>query len=86
MRTKDLEYIEFNGKNSLDYNIGITSRVGILGSSERDVSSISIPGRNGDFIVDNGRYKNVEVSFESYILSESPQFKDEFEQVIIIFK
>lgn len=79
MRTKDLEYIEFNGKNSLDYNIGITSRAGILGSSVRDVSSISIPGRNGDFIVDNGRYKNVEVSFESYILPESPQFKDEYE-------
>lgn len=78
-RSKDMEYIEFNGINSLDLNIGITSRTGILGSAERDVSVLSVPGRDGDLVVDNGRYKNVEVTFESYILPESPQFKDDYE-------
>lgn len=78
-RNSELEYIEFNGRNSLDFNIGIISRTGILGSAERDVASLSIPGRDGDFIVDNGRYKNVSISFESYIVPDSPQFKDEYE-------
>lgn len=78
-RNNEMEYIEFNGVNSLDLNIGITSRKGILGSAERDVSILSVPGRDGDLVVDNGRYKNVQIEFESYILPDSPQFKDEYE-------
>ncbi len=32
----------------------------IFDRPERDVSAISIPGRNGDLLFDNGRYKNIE--------------------------
>lgn len=32
----------------------------IFDKPDRDVSAISIPGRNGDILFDNGRYKNIE--------------------------
>lgn len=74
-RPNDLEFIEFNGTNSLDFNIGITSRSGLLGAPEPDVTVQSVPGKSGDLIIDNKRYKNVPISFVAYILPESPQFE-----------
>lgn len=74
-RPKDLEFIEFNGGNSLDFNIGITSHYGILGAPEPDVTVQSVPGKSGDLIIDNKRYKNVTIKFEAYIVPESPQFE-----------
>lgn len=30
---------------------------------EKDLEFVSIPGRNGDFVVNNGRYKNMEIEY-----------------------
>ena len=48
-------------------------RVGIYGDKlaqapERDQEFVSVPGRDGDLILDNGRYKNITVSYKAYIV------------------
>lgn len=54
--------LEFDGENSLDYGVYITGEA-VYNSPERSVERISIPGRNGDLIIDNGRYENIEVTY-----------------------
>ena len=56
----------FNGFNSEDYGI-IISGAGTYATPERDVTSISVPGRNGDIHIDNGRYNNIQVTYEAGI-------------------
>lgn len=43
-----------------------TSEKDIHSAPARDQSFISVPGRNGDVLLDNGRYENVNVSYTCY--------------------
>ena len=56
----------FAGKNSRDFGVYISGG-GTYNAPERDVTTYSVPGRNGDLIVDNGRFLNTTVSYESFI-------------------
>lgn len=51
-----------DGIASGDYNIHASGEA-TYNAAERDVQTFSIPGRNGDLIIDNGRYKNIEVKY-----------------------
>lgn len=47
--------------------------VGIFGDQlakapERDQEFVKVPGRDGDLILDNGRYNNITVSYKAYII------------------
>lgn len=58
--------LAFGGVDSADYGIYIDGG-GVFNSPQRDVSMISIPGRNGDLTIDNGRFENVEVTYSAFI-------------------
>lgn len=62
----------YGGINTADYQIGISGG-GTYAAPERDVTRYEVPGRNGELIVDNGRYKNIEVTYPAYI---ARRFKD----------
>lgn len=62
----------YGGINTADYLIGISGG-GTYAAPERDVTRYEVPGRNGELIVDNGRYKNIEVTYPAYI---ARKFKD----------
>lgn len=66
--------ITVNGKSSRDFNVYL-SDAGVYGMPERDMENIEIPGRSGDLVKDNGRFKNVEMSFPCIIVDH---FKDNF--------
>ena len=53
---------EFNGINSMDNGVYISGNA-VFNAPERDVEMIVIPGRNGEFIRDNGRFNNIEVTY-----------------------
>lgn len=53
---------EFNGINSMDNGVYISGDA-VFNAPERDVEMIVIPGRNGEFIRDNGRFNNIEVTY-----------------------
>lgn len=57
-----INYIEFGGVRSSDYGIYVSGE-GVFNAPERDVELIEIPGRNGDFSLDKGRFKNITVTY-----------------------
>jgi predicted phage tail component-like protein len=59
-------YFVFNGKKSSDFNVWCSGD-GLYRLPERDVEYISVPGRNGDLVVDNGRWQNVAVTYSCFI-------------------
>lgn len=55
---------------------GVTcSASGLFVAPSRDIERVSIPGRNGDIIIDKGRFNNVDVPYECYI---SKNFTENF--------
>lgn len=61
-----INYFMFDGKSSKDFGVYI-SGTGVFNAPERDVEEIEVPGRNGTIIVDNGRYKNLSLSYPAFI-------------------
>lgn len=60
----------FNGKSLFDFGVIVTNSPEWV-VPQRDVTSVSIPGRSGDLIIDNGRYNNLSIS---YAVSTIPAF------------
>ena len=65
-------YLIFNGKSTKDFGVYI-SGLNTYNAPERDVEIISVPGRNGDLTIDNGRYKNITVSYPAFIYDQFDQ-------------
>ena len=59
-------WLIFNGKSTKDFGVYI-SGLKTFDAPERDVEIISRPGRNGDLTLDNGRYKNIDISYPAFI-------------------
>ena len=62
----------FDGKRSRDYNTYITGSA-VYNAPEREVEMIEIPGRNGAFALDKGRFQNIEVTYPAGIYAESQE-------------
>lgn len=66
---------EYNPKSNVvfgdvdlsDYN-AYAVYCNIFDRPERDISVVSVPGRNGDLIFDNGRYKNVDRTYQIHVV------------------
>ena len=57
--------ITFGGVNSADYGIYISGE-GVFNAPKRDVEMITIPGRNGEFALDQGRFENITVTYPAF--------------------
>lgn len=57
--------IIFGGVDSADFGIYIGGE-GTFDAPKRDVEMISIPGRNGAFALDKGRFQNIEVTYSAF--------------------
>lgn len=62
--------LSFDGEDSRDYGVYITGEA-VYNAPERDVEMITIPGRNGSFALDNGRFENIEVSYPAGIFADT---------------
>lgn len=60
----------FNGKSLFDFGVIVTNSPEWV-VPRRDITSVSIPGRSGDLIIDNGKYDNLSIS---YTVSTIPAF------------
>lgn len=72
----------FDDIDSRDYGIYITGEA-VFNSPERDVEMIEIPGRNGTFALDKGRFSNIEVSYPAGIAGDT---EADFRQGIRAFR
>ena len=61
---------EFDGESSKNYSIYITGEA-VYNAPEREVEMISIPGRNGSFALDKGRFENIEVTYPAGIFADN---------------
>ena len=59
-------YFTFGGVKSSDYGIFIAGDA-VFNSPERDVTMITVPGRNGQLTIDNGRFENIEVTYPCFV-------------------
>lgn len=60
----------FDNVSSRTFGVYITSEA-VYNAPERDVEMISIPGRNGAFALDNGRFENIEVKYPAGIFADT---------------
>lgn len=72
----------FDGESSKDYGIYITGSA-VYNAPVRDVEMISIPGRNGSFALDKGRFENIEVTYPAGIYADT---ESDFAQGISDFR
>lgn len=56
----------FGGVNTANYGIFISGE-GVYNSPERDVTMLTVPGRNGQLTIDNGRFENIEVTYPCFV-------------------
>lgn len=64
--------LTFNGESSRDYGVYITGQA-VYNAPKRDVEMITIPGRNGSFPLDHGRYENIEVTYPAGVYADNEQ-------------
>ena len=72
----------FDGEDSRDYGVYITGQA-VYNAPERDVEMISIPGRNGSFALDKGRFQNIEVTYPAGIFADT---ESDFAEAISDFR
>ena len=58
-------YLTFDGVSTNSYDIYI-SEEGVFNAPERDVEMITIPGRNGEYALDKGRFNNITVTYPAF--------------------
>ena len=59
-------YLTIDGQSMKDFGVYISGS-GTFGAPERDIEKQEIPGKNGDVVFDNGRYKNRPLSYPAFI-------------------
>ena len=60
--------IWFDGVCSRDFGMWVSGE-NTFDAPERDVTFVDVSGRNGSLIIDNGRFKNIAVSYPAFITS-----------------
>ena len=74
--------LEFDGVSSRTYGVYITGEA-VYNAPERDVEMVTIPGRNGTYALDRGRFENIEVSYPAGIFADT---EADFRQAISEFR
>lgn len=62
--------LNFDGESSRTYGVYITGEA-VYNAPEREVEMIAIPGRNGAFALDRGRFENIEVTYPAGIFADT---------------
>lgn len=65
----------FKGKKSQDFGIYISGS-GTYNFPERDIEKVEVPGRNGDLLIDNKRYKNVTLTYPAFVREKFKELTD----------
>lgn len=65
-----MNYFTYNGISSADMGVRIQSK-SIYSVPKYDVTSLSIPGRDGELIVPGGRFPNVTVTYTCFVPARS---------------
>lgn len=73
-----MNYLTYGTKTTKEFGVWISGG-GTFDAPERDRKSEEIPGRNGDITYDNGRYKNIEITYPAFISEKFAERVADFE-------
>ncbi len=59
-----------NGTNLADIGVVISSGTNTYVGAERDVDYEVVPGKNAELTFDNGRFKNVDITYSGFVISD----------------
>lgn len=85
MSNQHWEYFIFDGLKSDDYGVWI-SGADTFGAPERDVEVVEIPGRNGTLTLDNGRWKNMQITYPCFMSGDFLEGFDAFKSALLAKK
>ena len=75
-------FLTFAGINTMNYGIRISGKR-TFGAPERSETTVQIPGKNGDVVLDNGRWNNRVVAYDCAIARNFRERFDSFRQAIM---
>lgn len=64
------KYFTYDGESSRDYDVYLTG-TGVFNAPERAVDMVEIPGRNGNYALDQGKFNNISVTYKAGIVDYS---------------
>lgn len=64
-----MNWVIFNGESSESHNLIVTEKSDVFTLAQRDNSFLGVPGRDGEVITDNGRYKNIPQKYTFQLLT-----------------
>ena len=64
------KYFTFDGVSSRNYDVYLTG-TGVFNAPQRAVELLEIPGRNGNYALDQGRFNNITVTYKAGIVDYS---------------
>lgn len=64
------KYFTYDGESSRDYDVYLTGD-GVFNAPERAVEMLEIPGRNGNYALDQGKFNNISVTYKAGIVDYS---------------
>lgn len=79
------DFFMFGEISSKDYGVGIRGNH-LFDAPERDYTSYQVPGKNGDLVIDNNRYKNKPLVYEAYIVRDFPTNVDGLRNALLAQK
>lgn len=59
-------FLTFDGKSTKDFGVYLIGNA-VYNAPGREYEKVSVPGRNGDLLIDNGRYSNLELEYNIII-------------------
>ena len=81
-RNHNNEGFSFGDIYSMNYGIYLTG-IEIGGTPERDLSFVSVAGRNGDLLIDNKRWKNIDITYHCAIATDFGKTFDRFKNDLL---
>ena len=76
-----LPFFYFKEHSSLDFGLYVKEK-NVYKGAQRDVTYTPVAGRDGDLVIDNGRYKNVKIKYKLELLNSSPRSFAELARLI----
>ena len=80
-----MHFLSFAGQSSLDYGIRISGE-GTYNRPERKFSTHEIAGRNGELIIDEDSFKNIEITYPAFVIDDMPERVRNFMNYMASFK
>lgn len=74
---RDRDVFSFGGVSSIDFEIWVMGGV-FLDKPEKDIQFETVQGRNGELIIDNGRWKNLSITYQCGIMWNALSLYEEF--------